>query len=189
MARRVTRRLWPRTTPGISIATCGPSFARSKSARRWNCSPSTSVTMSALTTRTRLRSAGRRILARQWSPISWPAWVGIPSRRSGEKRRAMVKHLMMWRLRDFERGLGDLANKHLILDAIAAMRTGITGLRAVEIGINRRRAGDAADLALYTEFESWSALHAYEIHPLHEELKRLIGPLRVERRVVDYEVS
>ncbi len=95
----------------------------------------------------------------------------------------------MWRLRDFERGLGDLANKHLILDAISAMRTGIAGLKAVEIGINRRRAGDAADLALYTEFESWSALQAYEAHPLHEELKRLIGPLRVERRVVDYEVG
>lgn len=101
----------------------------------------------------------------------------------------MVKHLVMWRLRDFERGLGDLANKHLILDAISAMRTGIAGLKAVEIGINRRRAGDAADLALYTEFESWSALQAYEAHPLHEELKRLIGPLRVERRVVDYEVG
>ena len=62
-------------------------------------------------------------------------------------------------------------------------------LRAVEIGINKRRAGDASDLALYTEFESWSALQAYEVHPLHEELKRLIGPLRVERRVVDYEVG
>ena len=100
----------------------------------------------------------------------------------------MVKHLVMWRLRDFERG-GELADKHLILDAVAAMRTGIAGLKAVEIGINRRRAGDAADLALYTEFESWTALQAYEAHPLHEELKRLIGPLRVERRVVDYEVS
>ena len=100
----------------------------------------------------------------------------------------MVKHLVMWRLRDFERG-GDLADKHRILDAVAAMRTGIAGLKAVEIGINRRRAGDAADLALYTEFESWSALQDYEAHPLHEELKRLIGPLRVERRVVDYEVG
>jgi hypothetical protein len=95
----------------------------------------------------------------------------------------------MWRLRDFERGLGDLDNKQLLLQAIDAMRTGIAGLRAVEIGINRRRAGDAADLAPYTEFDSWSALHAYEAHPLHEELKRLIGPMRVERRVVDYEVS
>lgn len=100
----------------------------------------------------------------------------------------MVKHLVMWRLRDSERSLSDAEIQRLIQDAIAAMKQGIQGLRTAEIGFNRCTAGDAADLALYAEFDSWSALQAYEIHPLHEELKRVIGPLRVERRVVDYEV-
>jgi hypothetical protein len=100
----------------------------------------------------------------------------------------MVKHLVMWRLRDSERSSIGPEFQRAILEAIAAMKEGIHGLRAAELGVNRSIAGDAADLALYTEFESWSALQAYEIHPLHEELKRLIGPMRVERRVVDYEV-
>jgi hypothetical protein len=100
----------------------------------------------------------------------------------------MVKHLVMWRLRDSERNLSDAEIQRLIHESIAAMKQGIQGLLTAEIGINRCTAGDAADLALYTEFDSWSALRAYEIHPLHEEFKRLIGPLRVERRVVDYEV-
>jgi Stress responsive A/B Barrel Domain len=101
----------------------------------------------------------------------------------------MVKHLVMWRLRDSERGAVEPEFERSVLAAIRAMKAGIAGLRTAELGVNRCRAGDAADLALYTEFESWSALEAYEFHPLHEELKRLIGPIRIERRVVDYEVA
>jgi hypothetical protein len=44
-----------------------------------------------------------------------------------------------------------------------------------------------ADLLLYSEFESWPALQGYEAHPLHHELRELIAPLRIERRVVDYQ--
>jgi hypothetical protein len=40
---------------------------------------------------------------------------------------------------------------------------------------------------LYSEFEDWQALKVYEAHPLHDQFKRLVGPLRSERRVVDYE--
>ena len=89
-------------------------------------------------------------------------------------------------------------NARRVFELVMGTRTGddVEGLMHVvssglvpECVMKVKRAGDGADLALYTEFDSWSALHAYEVHPLHEELKRLIGPLRVERRVVDYEVS
>lgn len=101
----------------------------------------------------------------------------------------MVKHLVMWRLRERKRAAAGLENEAQIMQAVAAMRSGIGGLKALEIGVNKGAASDCADLALYSEFESWEALQAYELHPLHETLKRLIGPLRIERRVVDYETS
>jgi hypothetical protein len=101
----------------------------------------------------------------------------------------MVKHLVIWRLRDSERGVVEPELERAVLDAIAAMKAEIAGLRTAELGVNRCLTDDAADLALYTEFDSWSALQAYDAHPLHQELKRLIGPVRIERRVVDYEVS
>lgn len=98
----------------------------------------------------------------------------------------MVKHLVMWRLRAAENGerTEQLAT---IARAIEAMRAGIQGLQRVELGQDRSQASDSADLVLYCEFDSWTALQAYETHPLHEQLKRVIGPLRTERRVVDYE--
>jgi hypothetical protein len=101
----------------------------------------------------------------------------------------MVKHLVMWRMRPRAVDLHAAEARAEILRTIDAMRTGIDGLRAVEVGFNQSRASDASDLALYSEFDTWEALQAYEIHPLHEALKALIGPLRAERRVVDYETT
>jgi hypothetical protein len=100
----------------------------------------------------------------------------------------MVKHLVMWRLRvDARHGQAEHATS--IAKAIDAMRDGILGLQRVEIGFDRSQVADSADLVLYCEFDSWSSLQAYEAHPLHEALKRVIGPLRTERRVVDYEIT
>jgi hypothetical protein len=101
----------------------------------------------------------------------------------------MIKHLVMWRLRDHAHGSEDSETRLEVQRVTAAMRRGIAGLRALEIGFSAYRGTDAADLALYAEFDSWEALQAYEHHPLHEQLKRLIGPLRAERRVVDYEAT
>lgn len=100
----------------------------------------------------------------------------------------MIKHFVMWRLHPSDPN-GCLSNRAAIKNATDAMRSGIDGLSRLEIGFNQSQLDDAADLALYSEFVSWSALQAYETHPLHEELKRLIGPLRLERRVVDYEMG
>jgi Stress responsive A/B Barrel Domain len=101
----------------------------------------------------------------------------------------MVKHLVMWRLCDKERARQGLDGEPLIKQAVAAMRAGIAGLNLLEIGYNKCAESDSSDLVLYSEFDSWEALRAYENHPLHEVLKGLIRPMRTERRVVDYEVS
>lgn len=67
------------------------------------------------------------------------------------------------------------------------MRRTIAGLLRIEFGMNAADSPDAADLVLYSEFESWQALQCYETHPLREELKVILRPLRSERRVVDCE--
>jgi hypothetical protein len=61
------------------------------------------------------------------------------------------------------------------------------GLAASGLGLNQADSADASDLVLCCEFHSWDALRGYESHPLHQELRAIIGPLRAERRVVDFE--
>ncbi len=99
----------------------------------------------------------------------------------------MVKHLVMWRLRR-DLGVPADAGTAELLRVVAAMRTGIEGLQTLELGFHSGTDTDAADLALCAVFESWDALRRYEHHPLHRALKDVIGPMRSEKRVVDYEI-
>jgi hypothetical protein len=99
----------------------------------------------------------------------------------------LVRHIVMWRLCDAE------SWQRLQADGSAArlfnaMRADVPGLLRLDVGMNAAPSPDAADLVLYTEFSSWDALRAYEVHPLHDDFKAMLRPLRSERRVVDFEI-
>lgn len=99
----------------------------------------------------------------------------------------MIHHVVVWRLNDEAKGASWPVIVEQLERNMAAMRVSVPGLLRLELGVNRARVPDAADLMLYSEFESWPALKGYEAHPLHHELRELIAPLRIERRVVDYQ--
>ena len=100
----------------------------------------------------------------------------------------MIRHIVIWRFKDEAKRFGKIANLERIEHHCAAMRATLPGLLRLELGVNQSRVADAADLLLFSEFESWEALRSYETHPLHDELRALIGPLRFERRVLDHEI-
>ena len=98
----------------------------------------------------------------------------------------MVKHLVMWRLRESQHA-AQITTSVPLKTIIEGLRAHIAGLHELEIELSRCGGNNAVDLVLYSEFDSWDALRTYEAHPLHDDLKNLIGPLRSERRVADYE--
>ena len=98
----------------------------------------------------------------------------------------MVKHLVMWRLQESRRA-AQIATSLPLKTIIDGLRAHIAGLHELEIELSRCGGDDAVDLVLYSVFDSWDALRTYEAHPLHDDLKALIRPLRAERRVADYE--
>jgi hypothetical protein len=100
----------------------------------------------------------------------------------------VIRHIVIWRLKKEAKRFGKIENLERIQRNFEAMRTAMPGLLRLELGVNQAQAADAADLLLFSEFESWEALRGYETHPLHDELRALIGPLRSERRVLDHEV-
>ncbi len=101
----------------------------------------------------------------------------------------MVRHLVLWRLHGDLRTPEAEQQRTQLMELIDTMRAGIGGLRALEIGFHDGGALDAADLGMLAVFHDWDALHAYETHPLHRALKEFLGPLRAEKRVLDYEVA
>jgi hypothetical protein len=93
----------------------------------------------------------------------------------------------MWRLKSRPGQDGRPEAMDRIEQNLAALRSNVPGLLRAWLGLNQADSADASDLVLCCEFHSWDALRGYESHPLHHELRAIIGPLRAERRVVDFE--
>ena len=99
----------------------------------------------------------------------------------------MIKHIVFWKLKEDITGGERDALLRKIKDGFEALQGKIPGLQKIEIGIDFSRGADSGDFALYSEFDSRAALDAYATHPLHDAMVQIVRPVRIERRVVDYE--
>ncbi len=98
----------------------------------------------------------------------------------------MIKHIVIWRLKESAYGNDKATNARLIKERLEALRGKIPGLLKIEVGIDFS-AGDASgDIVLYSEFTSREALGTYQAHPEHKAVVPFIKGAWCERRVVDY---
>lgn len=98
-----------------------------------------------------------------------------------------IVHVVMWRLN------GDTAELRTnqsvqILDAFQSVEHDVPGMIRMEIGSNIIEADDGWNLALVSVFRTRADLLAYQTHPAHLAVKRLVAPLRLERAQVDFEL-
>ena len=100
----------------------------------------------------------------------------------------MIKHIVLWRLKDFAGGATKQENALKVKAMLEEMQGKIPGMLKLEVGLDFERSESAADIALYTEFVSREALDAYQLHPLHAKVKDFLPLVRTERRVIDYEL-
>jgi len=100
----------------------------------------------------------------------------------------MIKHIVMWRLKEQAMGSGKRENAQRVREKLESMRGKIPGMVKIELGFDFSATPDSSDVVLYSEFESREALEGYMTHPVHEAVKDFIREVRTERHVVDYEV-
>ncbi|MEI8102201.1 MAG: Dabb family protein [Chlorobium sp.] len=100
----------------------------------------------------------------------------------------MVKHIVIWKLKEVAHGNDRQTNANLIKEKLLALRERIPGIVSLELGYDLSRTKSSGDIVLYSEFVDMPALAAYQVHPEHEELKLFIGEATEERHLVDYEV-
>jgi hypothetical protein len=99
----------------------------------------------------------------------------------------MVRHIVMWKLRGpspEERA----RQAEQVRNALLSMRGQIPGMSSLEVGVGAVAGEQQADVVLFSTHDSWEALDEYMNHPQHEPVKELIGSLRTERRVIDFEL-
>ena len=100
----------------------------------------------------------------------------------------MIKHIVMWRLKDSADGASKQENAKNLKNYLEALKDKIREIRHIEVGINISGSDAASDVVLYSEFDSMEDLEAYQKHPEHQKIVSFVNEIRSERRVVDYEV-
>ena len=100
----------------------------------------------------------------------------------------MIKHIVMWRVKNREDAKAREETCRAIKAKIEALRGKIPGMLYIEAGIDFEQSETAMDVVLYSEFESRAALDGYQVHPAHLEMAKFIADRRIERRIADYEV-
>jgi hypothetical protein len=101
----------------------------------------------------------------------------------------MIKHIVFWRLNESAYGNDNHTNAKILKEKLLAMKSKVDGLLKIEVGFDFSYEKDSCEVVLYSEFSSKEALHQYQIHPDHQNIKRWINDVRFERRVVDYEIT
>ena len=96
-------------------------------------------------------------------------------------------HLVFWKLN------GPTAEEkknqaNQIIQAFLSLKNKMEGLLRLEVGQNCIEHSDAWDISVYMVFESAAMLELYQSHPMHLDIKRLVGPMRLDRGQVDFEL-
>jgi hypothetical protein len=98
----------------------------------------------------------------------------------------MIKHIVMWRIKDECEGSNKRATALLLKEELESMIGKIDGLSALEVGVNVNTSPAAFDLVLITEHHTLRDLEFYQEHPVHLAVASLIKASTKERVVVDY---
>jgi len=91
----------------------------------------------------------------------------------------MVKHIVMWQLRD-------KADAPLLKARLEALAGVIPGLLRIEVGIDFLASEQSADLVLIAELENKETLERYQNHPAHQAVVPLVKAAASSRTVIDF---
>lgn len=100
----------------------------------------------------------------------------------------MIKHIVMWKLKEQAEGRDRAANAREMkrrLDACAAI---VPGILTFEVTVAQPDLEATYDVVLYSEFADRAALEAYIQHPTHQAVVPFIGAIREARQCMDYAV-
>ncbi len=99
----------------------------------------------------------------------------------------MVKHIVMWKLKDFAEGANKIENADKMKLLLESLKEKISEIVSIEVGINFNPFDSAYDVVLYSEFKSEADLEAYQKYPEHLKVSDFVMKIRKQRVMVDYE--
>ena len=100
----------------------------------------------------------------------------------------MVKHIILWQLKDELSQAERTKAKNEIKNGLEALKGVVPGLKEIKVNINPLETSNA-DVMLDSTMESFEALKGYAVHPEHVKVAQGIVKPNVKLRVcMDYEI-
>ena len=114
--------------------------------------------------------------------------VGTTFAGEKERRISMVKHVILWTLKDELSEEEKVTIKQGIKDGLEGLKGKVPGIVDIKVNIDGLETSNA-DLMLDSTFESASALKGYSIHPEHVAVAdSKVRPFTKIRSCLDFEV-
>ncbi|KVN34052.1 stress responsive protein [Burkholderia pyrrocinia] len=101
----------------------------------------------------------------------------------------MIRHIVMWKLKELAEGATRAQNALRLKEKLDACRDIVPGILHLEVGLATPGLEATYDVVLVSDFVDQAALDAYQVHPVHEEVKKFIGAVREARQCIDYLVD
>ena len=99
----------------------------------------------------------------------------------------MVKHIILFKLKDEVPETDKLVVMNKFKEAIEALPAKISVIRKIEVGLNMN-PGESWHIALYSEFDNLDDVKFYATHPDHVAAGKIIAEAKESRSCVDYEI-
>ena len=100
----------------------------------------------------------------------------------------MIKHIVIWDLKDNAEGKNRSENALLLKSALMGLRGHIPEILELEVGIQSLPGAAFSDVVLVSSFKSQADLEIYQKHPEHQKVVSFVKKIVSDRRAVDYEV-
>ena len=102
----------------------------------------------------------------------------------------MVKHIILWRLRDDLSAEEKQRVKQGIKAGLESLAGRIPGLMDITVNVDGRLDSSNADVMLDSTFTDEAALHAYALHPEHVAVADTrVRPYTCLRTCLDYRIN
>ena len=99
----------------------------------------------------------------------------------------MLKHIVMWRLKESAEGREKAENAVYVKEMLDLLPYRIKEIKNLEVGINMLNSPVSYDLVLIVDFLNMLDLQAYQAHPDHVKVADYILKVRETRALIDYE--
>ena len=99
----------------------------------------------------------------------------------------MLKHIVMWKLKEFAEGKTKAENAKIMKESLERLVGIVPEIKSLQVGINEKVAEIAYDAVLISTVEDAEALARYKVHPEHVKISDYCKKIRESRVFVDFQ--